>query len=84
MKKLILSGLVLMSAAANAIVVTKSGTFEGSISNGQVHGKCKPSSNTCWSYDTDTRLLTIQLFVLPNAEMPIENSDGTWTATYEE
>ena len=84
MKKIILSGMLLSTMLGNAVVVSKSGTFDGTISNGQVHGKCNPSSKTCWSYDTETRLLTIQLMILPDAEMPTVDADGNWTATYQD
>ena len=84
MKKVIVSTFLLAGLAANATKITKIGTFEGSVSNGQVHGKCLSSSKTCWEYDTEKKTLTIHLRVLHGAEMPTVDGDGNWTATYQD
>jgi hypothetical protein len=89
MKKIIFSALLLTSIAANAEIITFAGEFEGTISGGNVYGKCKKTTGTCWKYNTVDHTLTIYLFtvpnVLPNATEPIlDESEDAWSATYEE
>jgi hypothetical protein len=86
MKKLICSAVIISAMSAKADIVKMGGTFDGTVSGGQVHGKCNPSSKTCWEYNTETRALTIYLTVVqtfPDANEPVLDNDGYWTAVYE-
>ena len=88
MKRLILSALLLTGMAVSASTINYPGTFEGTISHGVIRGKCIKSTQTCWSYDTDTHRLTIYLqmgpVILPNATEPVLDTEDFWNATYQE
>lgn len=85
MKKIVFSTLVFAAFQVNARLITWKGTFtDGTVHNGHIGGKCVPSSNDCWTYNTDTKDLTIHNFgFYTHATEPVMEGD-IFSATYEE
>jgi hypothetical protein len=76
---------LLASFTLSARLITWRGTFtNGTIHNGQIGGKCVTSPNNCWTYNTDTKDLTIHGFgSFRNATLPVMDGE-IFSATYED